>query len=92
MSSGFERSVLDLSFKVSLAQSFGLDLFIGDEVDGACGDDYAVELIKEVLNKENFKQIFIISHKPVLVERISEIFEDCNIYETNSGTFKKRNN
>lgn len=90
MSSGFERSVLDLSFKVSLAQSFGLDLFIGDEVDGACGDNFAVELIKEVLNKENFKQIFIISHKPVLVEKISEIFEGCNVYETNSGTFRKR--
>lgn len=90
MTSGFERSVLDLSFKVSLAQSFGLDLFIGDEVDGACGDEFAIELIKEVLNKENFKQIFIISHKPNLVKEISEIFEGCNIYETDSGSFKKR--
>lgn len=91
MSSGFERAVLNLSFKVTLAQMYGLDLFVGDEIDKAASDEDSVKIIDLVWSLPNYQQILIISHNSALRDHIMTSIEEASVYEADSGKFAKRN-
>lgn len=90
MSSGFERAVLNLAFKTSLAELYNIDLFIGDEIDKAANDEDSIKLINLLLAYQNYNQIFLISHKKALFEYLADTFDDYNLYEANSGKFTKK--
>lgn len=91
MSSGFERAVLNLAFKTVLAEFYGIDLFIGDEIDKAASDEDSIRIINLIWALSNYKQIFIISHNSSLKNYVIDNIEDCNIYEASFGKFIKNN-
>lgn len=90
MSSGLERYILSLAFKVSLAESYKLDLFVGDEIDQSANDQDAKVLTDMLINSKSFKQLFIISHKNAILDHITENYK-CNVYKAEDGKFNKTN-
>lgn len=90
MSSGLERYILSLAFKVSLAESYKLDLFVGDEIDQSANDQDAKVLTDMLINSKSFKQLFIISHKNAILDHITENYK-CNVYKAEDGKFHKTN-
>lgn len=90
MSSGLERYILSLAFKVSLAESYKLDLFVGDEIDQSANDADAKILTDMLINSKSFKQLFIISHKNEILDHIKENYK-CNVYKAEDGKFNKTN-
>lgn len=90
MSSGLERYILSLAFKVSLAESYKLDLFVGDEIDQSANDQDAKILTDMLINSKSFKQLFIISHKNAILDHITENYK-CNVYKAEDGKFHKTN-
>ena len=90
MSSGLERYILSLAFKVSLAESYKLDLFVGDEIDQSANDQDAKILTDMLINSKSFKQLFIISHKNEILDHIKENYK-CNVYKAEDGKFNKTN-
>lgn len=86
MSSGLERYILSLAFKVSLAESYKLDLFVGDEIDQSANDQDAKILTDMLINSKSFKQLFIISHKNAILDYITENYK-CNVYKAEDGKF-----
>ncbi len=90
MSSGLERSLLSLAFKVALAESYNLDLFVGDEIDQSSDQKDATTLMDILINSKNFKQLFIISHKQEVLEHITENYKG-NTYQVSNGNFTKTN-
>lgn len=91
MSSGFERAVLTTAFKIILARYYDINLFVGDEIDKASSDKDSIKLISELLNLNQFSQVFLISHKKALGNYLEENYEDLNIYEAKDGRFTKKN-
>jgi len=87
MSSGFEKALLTTSFKVSLAQLYGINIFIGDELDGAADDESSEKFFEELITNNNFDQLFLISHKKFICQLISDNAENSIIYTANQGKF-----
>lgn len=88
MASGLEKSLLNLAFKVSLAEAYNLDLFVGDEIDESSNDKDAKILIDVLINSKSFEQLFIISHKNAVLEHITENYKG-NVYHVEEGKFSK---
>jgi DNA repair exonuclease SbcCD ATPase subunit len=88
MSSGLERSLLTLAFKVALAESYNLDVFVGDEIDQSSNDKDAKILMDMLINSKNFKQLFIISHKNAVLDHLTENYNGF-IYQVDNGNFTK---
>lgn len=91
MSSGFERAVLNLAFKTTLAKMYNIDIFIGDEIDKAASDTDSIKIIDLIWSLPNYQQVFIISHNNALKNYIFDSIEESTIYEADSGKFAKRN-
>jgi len=88
MSSGFEKALLTMAFKVSLAQLYGINILIGDEVDGAADDESSESLFELLITNSTFDQIFIISHKRKIKELITDNTNDNICYEALLGDFE----
>lgn len=67
MSSGFEKNLLTLAFKVSLAKLYNCDCCFLDEADGAA-DEYNTQLLYNNIINLEFNQIFLITHKEFVKE------------------------
>ena len=93
MSSGFERAVLNIAFKVTLANYYNISFFIGDEIDRASSDRDSINLFSVLLSQPQFEQIFLISHKKTLGSYLSDNFDsdEISIYEADNGRFVKGN-
>lgn len=79
-SSGSERDILALGFRISLASLNSLGFMIFDEVDSQLSNDKAVNLYNIILEGLRDEQLFIISHcedvkEFVLQQRGSKSFE-----------------
>lgn len=92
MSSGFERAVLNLAFKTVLAKMYGIELFIGDEIDKAANDNDTITLMECLLDVETYKQIFLISHKKSLYEYFTKNYDkdELSVFKADSGQFVQR--
>lgn len=66
MSSGFEKDILTLSFKVSLAELYDCNCMVLDEADGASDEDNAMLLYDTLMNR--FDQIILTTHKNSIKE------------------------
>ena len=86
MSSGFEKALLTLAFKVSLANLYHCDILILDEADGAADDESSLKLYETLINN-NFNQVFLISHKNELKEFLQENCENILTYNVFNGNF-----
>jgi chromosome segregation ATPase len=88
MSSGFEKALLTMAFKVSLCQLYGLNTFVGDEIDGAADDESSEKLFEQLVESSIFDQIFLISHKKNACQTIMENVSDCRVYTAQLGKFQ----
>ena len=87
MSSGFEKALLTMSFKTALLKSYGINIFIGDEIDGAADEDSSLQLFSNLLNNSYFDQVFLISHKKNICQSITSEASDTIVYFANNGQF-----
>jgi DNA repair exonuclease SbcCD ATPase subunit len=85
MSSGFEKALLTLAFKVSLAELYSCDCLILDEADGAANDDNAQLLYENLINENKFNQIFLITHKNTIKELVANNY-NARVYEVENGS------
>lgn len=90
LTSGGEGALTTLGFKVAVAHAFGSDLLILDEPDHANDPESGMKLFEVINNIPNFKQLFVISHKPEAKEFFLE--EGANIYNVVKGEFTKVEN
>jgi DNA repair exonuclease SbcCD ATPase subunit len=86
MSSGMEKAALTLSFKISLAQLYGLNILIGDEIDQNADNESSEKLFESLTNLP-FDQLFLITHKNEIKDFITDNFSDTKTYEVKDGTF-----
>jgi DNA repair exonuclease SbcCD ATPase subunit len=91
MSSGFEKAALTLSFKVSLAQLYSLNIIIGDEIDQNADNESSEKLFENLITLP-FDQLFLITHKNEIKEFINENLSDVKNYEVKAGVFESSNN
>ena len=87
MSSGFEKALLTIAFKVSLAQLYGINIFIGDEVDGAADDESSEKFFELLTTNSTFDQLFLISHKKAICRLITDTITDSVVYTASQGQF-----
>jgi chromosome segregation ATPase len=86
MSSGFEKALLTIAFKVSLAQLYGINVLILDEPDGAADKDNSLLFFENLLNA-SFDQIFLVSHKSDIREMILNNISNSICYVAEKGNF-----
>jgi DNA repair exonuclease SbcCD ATPase subunit len=84
MSSGFERALLTMAFKVSLAQLYSCDCLFLDESDGSATEDNTQLLYENLIDTNIFNQIFIITHKNSIKEFIINNYQAQN-FEIEKG-------
>lgn len=87
MSSGFEKALLTTAFKVSLAQLYGINIFIGDEVDGAADAESSEQFFEMLTSNTTFNQLFLISHKKSICRLILDTVSDSVVYTVENGQF-----
>ena len=87
MVSGFETSLVTLGFNIAVARAFGSNLLVLDEPDGKADDESSEQLFNIIRGIQGFDQIFIITHKPEIVE--SFIRDGANAYKVINGEFSK---
>jgi len=62
LASGFEKSLISIAFKYSLALAYKMDYLIIDEVDRSADSTSSVKLFKSIAKIANIKQIFVTTH------------------------------
>jgi DNA repair exonuclease SbcCD ATPase subunit len=84
MSSGFEKALLTLAFKTSLADLYNCDCLFLDESDGAADDENTQILYEHLMNMSNFNQIFLITHKNFIKEFVTNNYQS-KVFEIEKG-------
>lgn len=87
MASGFERSILSISFKIALCKAYNLSLSILDEIDAFASDGNSEKIYSSLLENDIFNQLFIITHKPNTLETMRDYFDDLTVYHVEKGVF-----
>jgi DNA repair ATPase RecN len=91
MASGFERELLSTAWRVALAKAYSLDILMLDEIDSAASVQASEKMFQEIASLEGFEQLFIISHKPELVEIIQAETDRVSAYSVQDGIFTLQN-
>jgi hypothetical protein len=84
MSSGFERALLTMAFKISLAQLYSCDCLFLDESDGSATEDNTQLLYENLIDMNIFNQIFIITHKNSIKEFMINNYQ-AQVFEIEKG-------
>jgi DNA repair exonuclease SbcCD ATPase subunit len=87
MASGFERELLAMAWRVALAKAFGLTTLILDEIDSAASTAASEKMFRELANVSGFEQLFIITHKPEIVDILVQESDKVSSYYVSDGTF-----
>lgn len=87
MASGGQQQVLSLAYKLAVAKEFGCTTVFLDEIDSSCNIDMAKTLYEFIFSLEDFNQIFLISHKPDIVEVAKNSDNDVSIYLVENGEY-----
>ena len=87
MASGFERSLLSISFKIALCKAYNLSLSILDEIDAFASDGNSEKIYSSLLENDIFNQLFIITHKPNTLETMRDYFDNLTVYHVEHGVF-----
>jgi chromosome segregation ATPase len=89
MSSGFERSLLNAAFRLTLCREYGLPICLLDEIDGHADDDSSQALYEFIFSCGLFQQSFIISHKKIIKNTVVDLDLGAYIYEAKGGKFRR---
>ena len=87
MSSGFEKSLLSVAWRVALAEAYDLDIIMLDEIDAAASSDASTELFRALESSSDFKQTIIITHREATVDLIKDGFDGVVVYGVDAGQF-----
>ena len=87
MVSGFETSLVTVGFNIAVARAFGSNLLVLDEPDGKADDESSEQLFEIIRSIQGFQQIFLITHKPEIVE--SYVRDGATVYKAVNGEFTK---
>jgi DNA repair exonuclease SbcCD ATPase subunit len=83
MSSGSEKAILSVAFKIALARIYGCDCIFLDEIDFSCDDDNSQMLFQGIID-EGFNQVTVITHKENTKEFLINNY-DTKLYEIEKG-------
>jgi DNA repair exonuclease SbcCD ATPase subunit len=84
MSSGFEKALLSLAFKISLARMYSCNCLFLDEADGAADEENTQVLYESIIDSGYFDQLFLITHKNNIKEFVVNNYQ-AQIFEVNKG-------
>jgi DNA repair exonuclease SbcCD ATPase subunit len=84
MSSGFERVLLTLAFKISLAELYNCDCLFLDEADGSADEDNSQILYEYLIDSGSYNQIFFITHKISIKDFVTNNYQ-AKVYEIENG-------
>lgn len=87
MASGFERELLSAAWRVALAKAYSLSILMLDEIDSAASVGASEKMFRELATVEGFEQLFIISHKPEIVDIVRSETERVTAYHVAEGSF-----
>jgi len=90
MASGFERELLSTAWRVALARAYNLSALMLDEVDSAANTFSSEKMFREVANLVGFEQLFIVSHKPEVVDTLLQENDRVTAYYVSEGTFTRQ--
>lgn len=80
MCSGLEQSTISVAFKLALIRMYHMNMFIGDEIDKFSDDENAIKLFENIIDDPSLGQVFIITHKPGLVDDFKSTRSNVDIY------------
>lgn len=83
ISSGFERQLLSMAFRIALGSITDIGLYVFDEIDSFSDPENSIVLFDNFLSKEKYDQVIIISQKPETIEFIMNNFNDVNLITLN---------
>lgn len=90
MASGFERELLSAAWRVALARAYNLHALMLDEVDSAANTFSSEKMFREIANLTGFEQLFIVSHKPEVVDILLQENERVTAYFVQDGIFTRQ--
>lgn len=90
MASGFERELLSAAWRVALARAYSLSALMLDEVDSAANTFSSEKMFREIANLIGFEQLFIVSHKPEVVDILLQENDRVTAYYASEGTFTRQ--
>lgn len=90
MASGFERELLSAAWRVALAKAYNLEALMLDEVDSAANTVSSEKMFREIANLTGFDQLFIVSHKPEVVDILLQENERVTAFYVSEGTFTRQ--
>ena len=90
MASGFEKELLSSSWRVALARAYNLTALMLDEVDSAANTFSSEKMFREIANLVGFEQLFIVSHKPEVVDILLQENDRVTAFYVNEGTFTRQ--
>lgn len=83
LASGYEKQVFSLATKYAIGAMEGYKFMAMDEVDSNADSDNSLKLYDLIGRcQDMYEQIFIISHKPTIVNLLTNIYK-ANVYKTN---------
>jgi len=89
MASGFENSLCNIAFKMTLTAYYGLPLMILDEVDAAAVDENSYRVFDSIIQFKRayqIHQIWLVSHKKdVVAQLIQEYGESSKVFHVEDG-------
>ncbi len=87
MASGAQSAVLMLAWRVALAEMYGIDTLILDEIDADANDDNSAIIYEFIGSLTMFNQIIVISHRKMSIKTIKDINENVQSYWVENGKY-----
>lgn len=91
MASGAQASILSLSWRIAIAQIYGITTLLLDEVDESSTDENSRLIYEFIASLTSFNQIILISHKKEAVRAIAAIADNVRGFEVEQGIYTEIN-
>ncbi len=89
MSSGAQSAVLMLAWRISLAEMYGIDTLILDEIDADANDTNS-RIIYELLGSlTTFTQVILISHRKSSIQTVQDLNDSTQSFWVENGIYHR---
>jgi len=89
MASGAQSAILMLAWRVSLAEMYGIDTLILDEIDADATDENSSIIYEFIGSLSAFDQIIIISHRKSSIKTIRDSNENVRCFWVTDGEYEE---
>lgn len=87
MASGAQSAVLMLAWRVALAEMYGIDTLILDEIDADANDANSSIIYEFIGSLTTFDQIIIISHRKASIKTVKDLNENVQSFWVEKGVY-----